>query len=85
MTRGPELGPDLSWLGFTSFGHFVYSNQPFVEVLLGRLLSFCPIVLHDDLQDAVASYLGEVYMRQTQEGKEMVSRFRDIQAKLDRI
>lgn len=36
-------------------------------------------------QDAVSTYLGELYMRQTQETTAMVSTFRDIQAKLERI
>merc|ERR1712059_16358 len=36
-------------------------------------------------QDAVSTYLGELYMRQTQESNTMISSFRDIQAKLDRI
>jgi len=36
-------------------------------------------------QDAVSTYLGELYMRQTQDTAMMVSTFRDIQAKLDRI
>jgi len=36
-------------------------------------------------QDAVSTYLGELYMRQTQETTAMVSTFRDIQAKLERV
>jgi len=36
-------------------------------------------------QDAVSAYLGELYMKQTQETASMVSRFRDIQAKLERM
>jgi len=36
-------------------------------------------------QDAISAYLGELYMKQTQETAAMVSRFRDIQAKLERM
>ena len=36
-------------------------------------------------QDAVSTYLGELYMKQTQETSGLVARFRDIQAKLDRM
>jgi len=36
-------------------------------------------------QDAVSTYLGELYQRQTAETVGMVSTFRDIQAKLERI
>jgi len=36
-------------------------------------------------QDAVSTYLGELYMRQAGETAAMVSTFKDIQAKLDRI
>jgi len=36
-------------------------------------------------QDAVSTYLGELYQKQTQETSGLVARFRDIQAKLDRM
>lgn len=36
-------------------------------------------------QDVVSTYLGELYMKQTQESNSMISTFRDIQSKLDRI
>jgi len=36
-------------------------------------------------QDAVSTYLGELYMKKTQENSVLVSSFRDIQAKLDRM
>lgn len=36
-------------------------------------------------KDAVSTYLGELYMRQAGETAAMVSTFKDIQAKLDRI
>jgi len=36
-------------------------------------------------QDAVSAYLGELYMKQSQETAHMVSRFRDIQSRLNRI
>jgi len=36
-------------------------------------------------QDAVSAYLGELYMKQTDDTASMISRFRDIQARLDRL
>jgi len=36
-------------------------------------------------QDAVSTYLGELYMKKTQDNSALVSSFRDIQAKLDRM
>ena len=36
-------------------------------------------------QDAVSTYLGELYMKQTQETSNLVAKFRDIQTRLDRI
>jgi len=36
-------------------------------------------------QDAVSTYLGELYMKQTPETSSLVAKFRDIQAKLDRL
>ena len=36
-------------------------------------------------QDAVSTYLGELYMKQTQETSGLVTKFRDIQARLDRL
>lgn len=36
-------------------------------------------------QDAVSTYLGELYMKQTQETSSLVAKFRDIQARLDRL
>jgi nuclear pore complex protein Nup155 len=36
-------------------------------------------------QDAVSAYLGELYMKQTQESATMINRFREIQTRLDRI
>jgi len=36
-------------------------------------------------QDAVSTYLGELYMRQSGEASSLVAKFRDIQARLDRM
>lgn len=36
-------------------------------------------------QDMASTYLGELYMKQTQETSGLVAKFRDIQAKLDRL
>jgi len=36
-------------------------------------------------QDAVSAYLGELYMKQSEDTAVMISRFRDIQARLDRF
>merc|ERR1719193_196125 len=36
-------------------------------------------------QDAVSAYLGELYMKQSQDTATMVNRFRDIQSRLDRL
>jgi len=36
-------------------------------------------------QDAVSAYLGELYMKQSEDTAIMISRFRDIQARLDRF
>ena len=36
-------------------------------------------------QDAVSTYLGELYMKQTQETSNLVAKFRDIQTRLERI
>ena len=74
-----NLGDELHLLKVLSCLLAVYTDSPSIVPSIERR-QFTVVC-----QDVVSTYFGELYMKQTQESNSMISTFRDIQSKLDRI